>query len=99
MREALLRAEPEQSVTEIAMSWCFTHMGRFRSNTGSASAKAPRKVSYVCALPGMSVSDCRNPKILLSNRDGIERGPRLNRHRGACCVPRRASRRSRARAR
>jgi AraC-like DNA-binding protein len=28
-REALIRAQPEESVTEIAMSWGFTHMGRF----------------------------------------------------------------------
>ena len=29
VREALRRAEPEESVTEIAMSWGFSHMGRF----------------------------------------------------------------------
>lgn len=29
VREALLRAEPEQSVTDIAIRWGFTHMGRF----------------------------------------------------------------------
>lgn len=28
-REALTRAEPEESVTEIAMTWGFSHMGRF----------------------------------------------------------------------
>ena len=28
-REALMRAEPEESVTEIAMTWGFSHMGRF----------------------------------------------------------------------
>jgi len=29
VRDALLRAEPEQSVTEIAMHWGFGHLGRF----------------------------------------------------------------------
>jgi len=29
VREALSRAEPEQSVTEIALKWGFTHIGRF----------------------------------------------------------------------
>jgi AraC-like DNA-binding protein len=29
VREALGRAEPEESVTEIALRWGFTHMGRF----------------------------------------------------------------------
>lgn len=29
VQEVLLRAEPEQSVTEIALKWGFTHMGRF----------------------------------------------------------------------
>ena len=27
--QALRRAQPEESVTEIAMSWGFSHMGRF----------------------------------------------------------------------
>lgn len=29
VREALLRAEPEQNVTQIAMTWGFYHLGRF----------------------------------------------------------------------
>ena len=29
VRQALLRAAPEESVSRIAMSWNFTHMGRF----------------------------------------------------------------------
>ncbi|MBV8335733.1 MAG: AraC family transcriptional regulator, partial [Alphaproteobacteria bacterium] len=29
VREALCRAEPEESITEIAASWGFGHMGRF----------------------------------------------------------------------
>ena len=28
-RTALLRAEPEESVTDIAAAWGFTHLGRF----------------------------------------------------------------------
>jgi transcriptional regulator GlxA family with amidase domain len=28
-REALRRAQPDESVTEIAMTWGFSHMGRF----------------------------------------------------------------------
>jgi transcriptional regulator GlxA family with amidase domain len=29
VRDALSRAEPEESVAEIAAKWGFTHMGRF----------------------------------------------------------------------
>ena len=29
VREALARAQPEESVTTIAMSWGFSHLGRF----------------------------------------------------------------------
>jgi AraC-like DNA-binding protein len=28
-REALRRAEPEQDIAEVAMSWQFDHIGRF----------------------------------------------------------------------
>jgi len=55
VREALGRADPEQSVTEIAMNWGFTHMGRFsveyRQRFGESPSdtlrrvRAPRRVS------------------------------------------------------
>src|SRR5262245_30836600 len=42
VREALQQGQGGGSVTAIAMSWGFTHMG-LRSSTASDSAKAPRK--------------------------------------------------------
>jgi len=48
VREALLRADPEQSVTEIAMNWGFTHMGRFsleyRQRFGESPSESLRRV-------------------------------------------------------
>ena len=41
VRDALIRAEGEHSVTEIAMSWGFSHMGRFSLSISGASARAP----------------------------------------------------------
>lgn len=50
VREALLQAEPEQSVTEIAMHWGFGHLGRFAmeyrrrfGESPSATLKRQRK--------------------------------------------------------
>jgi len=67
VREMLSRAQPEQSVTEIAMQWGFTHMGRFSveyrrrfgespSETLSRGACSP---SYLPNRPSMSISDFR----------------------------------------
>jgi len=48
VRDALLRAEPEESVTEIAMNWGFTHMGRFaveyRQRFGESPSESLRHV-------------------------------------------------------
>ena len=48
VREALGRADPEQSVTEIAMNWGFTHMGRFsveyRQRFGESPSESLRRV-------------------------------------------------------
>jgi AraC-like DNA-binding protein len=48
VREALVRADPEQSVTEIAMNWGFTHMGRFaveyRQRFGESPSESLRRV-------------------------------------------------------
>lgn len=48
VREALRRADPEQSVTEIAMNWGFTHMGRFsveyRERFGESPSDTLRRV-------------------------------------------------------
>ena len=44
-RQALLRASPDENVTEIAMSLGFTHMGRFSSDIAATLVKAPRRRS------------------------------------------------------
>jgi transcriptional regulator GlxA family with amidase domain len=48
VRAALLRADPEESVTEIAMNWGFTHMGRFaveyRQRFGESPSESLRRV-------------------------------------------------------
>jgi transcriptional regulator GlxA family with amidase domain len=48
VRAALLRADPEQSVTEIAMNWGFAHMGRFaveyRQRFGESPSESLRRV-------------------------------------------------------
>jgi len=67
IREMLVRAQPEESVTEIAMQWGFTHMGRFSieyrrrfgespSETLSRAACSPL---YSPNRPPMSFSDFR----------------------------------------
>jgi transcriptional regulator GlxA family with amidase domain len=47
VRESLLRAEAEESVTEIAVGWGFTHMGRFsveyRKRFGESPSETLRK--------------------------------------------------------
>ena len=67
IREMLVRAQPEESVTEIAMQWGFTHMGRFSieyrrrfsespSETLSRGARSP---SYSSNRASPSFSDFR----------------------------------------
>jgi AraC-like DNA-binding protein len=41
VRQALLRAEPEEKVTDIAMSWGFTHMGRFSTEYRRRFGESP----------------------------------------------------------
>lgn len=47
VREALMRAEPEESVTAIAMNWGFSHMGRFaleyRKRFGESPSESLRR--------------------------------------------------------
>jgi AraC-like DNA-binding protein len=54
VREALSRAEPEQSVTEIALRWGFTHMGRFsveyRKRFGESPSETLRRRKTTVAL-------------------------------------------------
>jgi AraC-like DNA-binding protein len=57
LREALSRAEPEQTVTELALNWGFTHMGRFsveyRKRFGESPSQTLRRRKVVVA-----VGDC-----------------------------------------
>jgi len=47
VREALRRAEPEESITEVAFKWGFTHMGRFsveyRNRFGESPSETLRR--------------------------------------------------------
>jgi len=50
VREALCRAEPEESITEIAAYWGFTHMGRFsvgyRKRFGESPSQTLRATNH-----------------------------------------------------
>jgi transcriptional regulator GlxA family with amidase domain len=67
IREMLVRAQPEESVTEIAMQWGFTHMGRFsieyRRRFGESPSetlsRAACSLSYSPNSPSISFSDFR----------------------------------------
>jgi hypothetical protein len=54
VREALSRAEPEQSVTEIALRWGFTHMGGFsveyRKRFGESPSETLRRRKITVAF-------------------------------------------------
>jgi transcriptional regulator GlxA family with amidase domain len=43
VREALNRAEPEGSITEIAARWGFSHMGRFSADYRRRFGEPPRR--------------------------------------------------------
>ena len=70
VREALSRAEPEQSVTEIALKWGFTHMGRFsveyRKRFGESPSRTLQQRKVMVAVsepppappPGASLTLC-----------------------------------------
>jgi transcriptional regulator GlxA family with amidase domain len=57
-REALLRAEPEASVTDIAMNAGFTHMGRFSSTYRRRFGESPSE----------TLRRCRSPSAMLGAR-------------------------------
>ena len=49
------RAQPEESITEIAMAWGFSHMGRFSVEYRRRFGERPSEHSPTCHAPFMSL--------------------------------------------
>jgi len=54
VREALARAQPGDSVTAIAMSWGFTHMGRFAVEYRKRFGESPSETLRQRRIYGLS---------------------------------------------
>ena len=69
VREALSRAQPEQSVTEIALRWGFTHMGRFsveyRKRFGESPSETLRRRKITVAFSERSPETAPSASLTL----------------------------------